>query len=277
MVGYRQVWRSMRLSLALAGAGLVCGCAGAVHQLPQISKDELNLARAEVQRTDGPAPRHAVTKDEAAARLGSVLRRIGPSAQQLCQEMGTGVCRWNVRLSGSGAMNAHAAANGQIVIYRGIFETAENDEELAMVVAHEMGHQAADHMARTRRNQIAGRVIGAVLLGVAGGLASRGSRDSALITQTAASVGGDIGGAIGRISFSKEQEREADYLSAVILYRAGVDLDKARGFQVKMAMESGKTETGILDGHPAGPERIAAWDQAVQQVRASNGRLPSRQ
>jgi predicted Zn-dependent protease len=89
-------------------------------------------------------------------------------------------------------------------------------------------------------------------------------------------AGGDIGGAIGRISFSKEQEREADYLAAVILYRSGLDLDKARGFLVIMARASGRKETGMLDTHPAGPERVAAWDKAVEEVRASNGALPKR-
>ena len=88
--------------------------------------------------------------------------------------------------------------------------------------------------------------------------------------------GRQSGGAIGRISFSKEQEREADYLAAVILYRAGIDLDKARGFLVTMARATGRKETGMLDTHPAGPERLAAWDQAVAEIRASNGRLPQR-
>ena len=277
MLGYRQLRQNVRLSLALAGAGLVCGCSGTVHQLPQISRENLNLAQAEVQNAGGPPARHGISKEEAFAIKDSVVRRIGPAADQLCREMNTGICEWDIRLSSNGSMNAYAAEHGRIVVFRGIFETAENEEEVAMVVAHEMGHQIANHMARTERNRIAGQVIGAVLLGVAGGLASRGSRDSAFITQTAASVGSDIGGYVGRKIFSKEQEREADYLSAVILYRAGVDLDKARGFQVKMARQSGQMETGILDGHPAGPERIAAWDRAVQEIRASNGRLPQRQ
>jgi predicted Zn-dependent protease len=89
-------------------------------------------------------------------------------------------------------------------------------------------------------------------------------------------VGSDVGGAIGRISFSKEQEREADYLSAVILYRSGVDLDKARGILVIMARGSGRKDTGMLDTHPAGPERIAAWDKDVEEIRASSGALPKR-
>ena len=88
--------------------------------------------------------------------------------------------------------------------------------------------------------------------------------------------GADVGGAIGRISFSKEQEREADYLAAVILYRSDVDLDKARPFLVTMARASGRKETGMLDTHPAGPERVAGWDRAVAEIRASNGKLPQR-
>jgi hypothetical protein len=45
----------------------------------------------------------------------------------------------------------------------------------------------------------------------------------------------------------KEQEREADDLSALILYRSGLDLDKARGFLIMMARGSGRRETGMPD------------------------------
>ena len=96
------------------------------------------------------------------------------------------------------------------------------------------------------------------------------------VTGQAMQSGAQLGAAIGRISYSKEQEREADYLAALILYRAGVDLDKARGILVTMARASGRKETGMLDTHPAGPERLAAWDKAVAEIRASNGALPKR-
>ena len=89
-------------------------------------------------------------------------------------------------------------------------------------------------------------------------------------------AGAGVGGYVGGIAYSKEQEREADYLSAVILYRAGLDLDKARGFLVTMARASRQKDTGLLDTHPAGPERLAAWDRAVQEIRAAAGRLPPR-
>ena len=43
-----------------------------------------------------------------------------------------------------------------------------------------------------------------------------------------------------------------------------------------MARASGRKETGMLDTHPAGPERVAGWDRAVAEIRASNGKLPQR-
>jgi hypothetical protein len=43
-----------------------------------------------------------------------------------------------------------------------------------------------------------------------------------------------------------------------------------------MARLSRQMRTELLDTHPAGPERIAGWDRAVAEIRATNGRLPPR-
>jgi predicted Zn-dependent protease len=190
--------------------------------------------------------------------------------------MKVGVCEWRFVALKDRSLNASAMPNGVIAINRGIAEYADNEEQVAMVIAHEIGHQSANHVVTGQRNQAIGALIGGLLLGVAGGLASYRSPYGADITRNATKAGSDIGGAIGRISYSKEQEREADYLSALILYRSGLDLDKARGFLVTMARASGRKETGMLDTHPAGPERLAAWDKAVEEVRASGGALPKR-
>jgi predicted Zn-dependent protease len=261
---------------AIAMASVVCGCAGAVHQLPQLDQANLSLAQTEVQAAGGAPPRHKVSDEDALRILDESVARIKPAATQLCREMAIGVCEWRFVKSNDRSLNASAGANGIITVNRGIVEYAANDEEVAMVIAHEIGHQSANHIATGQRNQAVGSILGAVLLGTLGALASQNSRSSATVTRSAMDAGSNLGGAIGRISFSKEQEREADYLSAVILYRSGMDLDKARGFLVTMARASGRKETGMLDTHPAGPERLAAWDKAVVEIRASNGALPKR-
>jgi hypothetical protein len=43
-----------------------------------------------------------------------------------------------------------------------------------------------------------------------------------------------------------------------------------------LARASSRREAGLLDTHPAGPERLAAFDQVMAEVLGSNGRLPSR-
>jgi predicted Zn-dependent protease len=190
--------------------------------------------------------------------------------------MAIGVCEWRFTIVNNRSMNAGAGPNGVITVNRGVVEFANSQEEVALVIAHEIGHQSANHVAAGQRNQVVGSVVGAVLMGALGALASYRSPYGGTITQQAVKTGGDLGGAVGHISFSKEQEREADYLAAVILYRSGLDLDKARGMLVTLARASGRRETGMLDSHPAGPERLAAWDKAVAEIRASGGALPKR-
>ena len=263
-----------RSLLALSGAFGLCGCAGAVHRLPTIDGGTLSLAQNEVQSAAGAPRRRTVSDQEVDQTFDTVLARIRPAATQICHEMRVGVCVWQFRIASDRSLNAGAGANGLIFINKGVVEYAANEDEVALVIAHEIGHQAADHVATGQRNQMIGSLVGAVLLGALGAAASY--KTGVNVTNSATQAGSAIGGKVGRISYSKEQEREADYLAALILYRSGVDLDKARGILVTMARASGRKETGMLDSHPAGPERVAGWDQAVAEIRATNGRLPQR-
>ena len=257
-----------RSFMALAGSGLVCGC-GAVHQLPAVSNGDIAMAQAEV-RTAATPYRRWVSDDEAALTLRTAIQLVRAPAANLCHEMSVGVCDWKFRMSRDRELNAGAMGYGHIVLNRGIVEYANNEEEVCLVVAHEIGHHAANHVARGTRNQMIGALLGVAAVAVAGAIA--GSNPGRGATESAA----QLGATIGRLSYSKEQEREADYMAALILYRAGIDLDKARGLLVTMAASSGRMQTTFLDSHPAGPERVAAWDRAAAEIRASNGRLPQR-
>lgn len=257
-----------RSFMALAGSSLVCGC-GAVHRLPEISDGNIAAAQAEV-RMASPPRRRWVSEDEVARTLRTAIELVRAPATNLCHEMDVGVCNWKFQLARDRTMNAMAMGYGQIVLNRGIVEYAANDEEVCLVVAHEIGHHAANHIARGATNQMIGALIGVAVVGIAA--AASGSNPSSRAAESAA----QLGARIGHLSYSKEQEREADYMAALILYRAGVDLDKARGLLVTMARGSGRMATTFLDSHPAGPERVAAWDRAVAEIRASNGRPPPR-
>lgn len=262
--------------LAMSGALLAGGCSGAIHQLPRVSDSEVAMALAEVRSAEVGSQPRLVSDDEAVEALRSATSRVHGAALQICREMNVGVCDWRFTTSGDRSMNAAAMGDGIVVLNRGLVEYAANEEEIALVIAHEIAHHAADHVAQGLRNQMIGAAIGAVLMGAAAAVATYGQHGSAQTTRSAVYVGAQAGVVIGHLSFSKQQEREADYLAALILYRADVDLDKARGLLVTMARSSSRTQTNMFDTHPVGADRLAAWDRAVAEIRASGGRLPPR-
>jgi predicted Zn-dependent protease len=84
-----------------------------------------------------------------------------------------------------------------------------------------------------------------------------------------------VGAQIGALSYSKSEEREADLLSAYLLARAGYDLRKAgHVWRVLAQLDRQKAKASLFDTHPAGPERMAAWDKAIVEVEQSPTKLP---
>ena len=252
---------------------LLAGCSGAVHQVPRLSPEQVSAAEADVLAEPGLETRRSMSLAEASQTMGDVIRRLHPAAQAVCREVGVGNCHWRYSMARDRSLNAYATAEGRVVLHRGLAELTANDDEIALVLAHELGHQVANHPNNTQRNAQVGALLGGVLGGALDMAAAvNGSQTYGSFSR----LGSSVGLQTGALSYSKEQEREADYLGVVIAYRAGVDLDKARAVMLSLARASGKRESGTFDSHPMGAERLAGFDRAVAEVRASNGALPPR-
>ena len=257
----------------ITGFLLLTGCSGAVHHVPRLSQQEISAAETDVLAEPNLESRRDMSVLESRQALGTVIRRVHPVAQQLCREVQHGTCYWRYAMSRDRDLNAFATLDGYVVIHRGVVELTASDDEIALVLAHELGHQLAGHPVSTRRNAAIGGLIG-VMLGTAADAAS--ARGGVYTGGYYGQVGSAVGQSIGALSYSKEQEREADYLGVVIAHRAGYDLDKARNVMITLARMGGKRQAGALDSHPMGAERLAGFDRAVAEVRASNGQLPPR-
>lgn len=254
-----------RRALLFGGCALCAACAGTVTDRPSASPQLLSAAEAEIARS-GRAPRRELSDQEAAAIFQRVGARLTPSAQRLCREVGQqsggrgAVCEWRVGLDRSEDVNAFAGPGGVIVLHKGVIEAARNDDEVALVMGHEMGHQIANHIGRGQQNATLGALGGALLgafVGAGLGIPADG------LSRT----GAQLGGAAGRLYFSKEQEREADFLAARAMRDAGFDIRRGRGFLVTLAqMSGGSRGAAFLATHPAGPDRLASFDAAVARL-----------
>lgn len=244
-----------RRGFLLFGMAGLCGC-GAQHALPQVGSGELAAAQRSIARAD-PLTRRNRPREEEVAMLRRVALRVAQANKAICDEYGRQGCAFRVGLSPAGEPNAFATDTDIVGVTSGMLDLVEDDAELAAVLAHEFGHHLAQHIrragTRTQLGALAGGLLGAYLGGE--GLAQAGAQ---------------LGGGAARLVYSQEEEREADYLAAFMVHRAGYDLKDAGGIWVRLAQAAGRSDQpGLLRTHPTGPERLAAWQRTVAEIRAA--------
>jgi len=138
-------------------------------------------------------------------------------------------------------VNAFATLGGNIYFFRGLLEVAENPEEIAAVLAHEMGHIEHDHVIKKLISEFGISVI----LGISTG------GDVLLMKE--------IVKAISSGAFSRKQEKEADQFALGTLYDSGIN-PRHLGVIFKRLQESSPTkdlpEFTLLSSHPSVKSRI---------------------
>ena len=264
---FRQVLFGIAATLALAG------CSGADFVLPELSDADVYRASLTVGSASSDLPKHLRTEAESRELLQRIAGRLQASAPALCQHAKAESCRINVTYSRDGEVNAYASGTNSVVVQRGLLNLLQSEDEVAAVVAHEFGHHLGRHIEEKKRNA----AIGAMLAGLAaaGAAMAAGADGNDPGMTNAVGTWAGVGAQIGALSYSKYQEREADLLSAYLLARAGYDLHKAgHVWQVLAQLDKKKTSASLFDTHPAGPERIAAWEKATVEVEHSPTKLP---
>ncbi len=233
------------------------------------SPDRAAIAAAQREVAASAAPRPNARPAAAdLALLRRILPRLTEAAQPFCEaELGR-PCAFRFALLDSGQANAFASGTGDIAITTAMMRLLETEDEVAAVLAHEMAHHIADHVTEGGFRAQAGALVGAV--------AGAAVTEALGLDLGLSRLGAAAGGQAGRLSYSKADEREADYLGAWIMARAGFDLDRAGGLWAKLTHLSGKGTTSLLDTHPAGPERLAAWRRTVEEIRANPEGMPRR-
>ncbi len=160
---------------------------------------------------------------------------------------------YKVTMLNSQSINAFALPSGQLYVTRGLVALANDESELASVLAHEMGHVVARHAAireeQAKQAALVGRVVTDVISDPEVGALALAKSKLALA------------------SFSRAQEFEADAIGIGIAARAGYDPYGAVRFLTSMEHNSElkPQQSGAIDprapdflsSHPATPERIS--------------------
>ena len=136
----------------------------------------------------------------------------------------------------SDTVNAYADANNQIVIYTGLLNLAQKDEEIAGIMSHEIGHIMKSHCYKQTFFNIALGII------------------TSNITDQKTAAGAKIVSELASNKVSREQEYDADYTSADLMYKAGYN-------PLGLISALNKISNNYLDflsDHPSGDKRLMA-------------------
>ena len=163
--------------------------------------------------------------------------------------------RWEVNLINDPQINAFCMPGGKIAFYTGILVKLQlSDDEVATIMGHEMAHALREH-ARERIAKMMATQLGAGLLSSVLGMGSLG--DVAL----------GMGAKLLELSFSREDETEADLVGMDLAARAGHDPAAGVTLWQKMLAASQGAPPQFLSTHPAGKTRIRDIQSKLPKVQ----------
>jgi beta-barrel assembly-enhancing protease len=163
---------------------------------------------------------------------------------------------FTIKVIDSEEVNAFALPGGFFFVNSGLILKADNEAELAGVMAHEIGHVAARHGTKqATRGEIA--QIGMIPLIFMGGWTGYGIYQAASVLVP-----------VGFLKFSRAMESEADLLGLEYMYKAGYDPTAFVDFFEKIeTLEKRKpgTMAKVFSTHPPTDARIQAAQKNIQE------------
>jgi predicted Zn-dependent protease len=185
-------------------------------------------------------------------RLRAIAQRIVPHSYEWNERARS--WKWEVNLIGSKELNAFCMPGGKIAFYMGILQQLQlNDDEVAIIMGHEMAHALREHAREQMGKQMATRgaiEIGAALFGLG---------------NTGRTIAG-LGGQLLTLRFGREDESDADLVGLDLAAHAGYNPRAGVSLWQKMGAASKGAPPQWLSTHPAGPTRIRDIEATLPRV-----------
>lgn len=189
-------------------------------------------------------------------------------ATPITQLVGGG--QWEIVVFENKELNAFALPGNKIGVYTGLVKMVDNQDQLAAVIGHEIGHVLAKHS----NERMSTETVAKQAASIAGSVAGMGN-----LGMTALGLGVEYG---LLLPYSRTQESEADVIGLDLMAKVGFNPKQSINLWQKMAQASGgQTPPELMSTHPADSTRMTdlnknmpkAW-QLYQQAQSA-GKHPN--
>lgn len=255
-------------TLIMASLLMLAGC-GSVpitgrKQLLLVSDQEV-LSSSLTQYNDYIKSAQKSTNASQIAMVTRVGKKIAAATEQYLKNNGLSTdvkdFSWEFNLVKSDEINAFCMPGGKIVVYEGLMKLVSSDDELAVVMGHEVAHAVAKH-SNERISQQMLTQYGAELLG------QSISQKSEMVQAIAGTVYGIGSQYAVTLPFSRKHETEADYMGLILMTMAGYNPDKAITFWQKMSAGTNGKIPEFMSTHPSDSRRISDIQKELPAIKA---------
>lgn len=154
-------------------------------------------------------------------------------------------------------INAFTTPGGNIYFYTGLLNQLKTDDQIASVLAHEIGHTAAKHTIKKYQAALGYNVISSLVLSQISGTA-----------QSALKLSSNTVMGLVSSAYSRQDEYEADRLGIRYMNRAGYDMNATiEVFQVLQRESNGGGTPVILRSHPHVSDRIVQAKEIIAREK----------
>jgi predicted Zn-dependent protease len=219
--------------------------------VPAANIEKAALQQYEQLRAQATSRSALVAADDAQAkRIQRIAQELLPHATKWNPRAKD--WQWEVILVKTNAINAFCMPGGKIAVFSGILDTLKlTDDELAVVLGHEMAHALREHgRARAAKHT----------------LTNIGTLAASLV------IGGDMarlahqGGGLLNLKFNRDDERDADLIGMEIAARAGYNPEAGISLWEKMGQAARARPLPWLSTHATSEDRIARMQAALKDV-----------
>lgn len=235
-----------KIAIGLLTAAVLVACATSPtgrSQLIIIPDSEMNQM--------GTQAFQQIQKEQDVADNRRVQRYVECVAREITAELPGEWAKteWEVVVFEDESANAFALPGGKIGVHTGLLDVARNQDQLATVVGHEIGHVISRHGAERVSQQFAAGTAMQLVSAYIG----EDSSNSSKLALALLGLGTQVG---VLLPYSRIQESEADVIGLDLMARAGFDPRQSVNLWQNMAAEGGARPPEFLSTHPAPESRI---------------------
>jgi predicted Zn-dependent protease len=251
--------RCRTIRTALVGLPVVVLLA-ACQQAPITGRQQLILLPESQDAQMGLQAYQEIKQESRVSRDPELNRRVQTVGRRIAEVSPHPEWAWEFTVFENEEPNAFALPGGKVGVHTGLFKVAENDDQLAAVMGHEVAHAIARHGAERMSQGLLAQGLGAVAIG--GGV----NPQLVEVAAQAATLGVIL-------PYSRTQESEADHIGLLYMAAAGYDPREAIKLWQNFDKLGGAGTPEFLSTHPAAGSRIERLQElmpeAMEVYRAS--------